>query len=113
MRADARRNYERILECAREAFAEYGPEAPLDEVARRAAVGPGTLYRHFPNRDALIEAVYRSSSEALAELAAGLTETFSPLDALEQWLRCQVRFVMHDRTLAMTLKSAIVRGSET
>ncbi|MGW0054705.1 MULTISPECIES: TetR/AcrR family transcriptional regulator [Nocardia] len=113
MRADARRNYERILECAREAFAEHGPEAPLDEVARRAAVGPGTLYRHFPNRDALIEAVYRSSIEALAELAAELTETLPPLEALEQWFRAQVRFVMDKRSLAVTLKAAIDRGSQT
>ncbi|PPJ25166.1 TetR/AcrR family transcriptional regulator [Nocardia nova] len=113
MRADARRNYERILECAREAFAEHGPEAPLDEVARRAAVGPGTLYRHFPNRDALIEAVYRSSIEALAELAAELTETLRPLDALEQWFRAQVRFVMDKRSLAVTLKAAIDHGSQT
>ncbi|WP_227984049.1 TetR/AcrR family transcriptional regulator [Nocardia spumae] len=112
MRADARRNYQRIVDCAREAFAEHGPEAPLDDVARRAGVGPGTLYRHFPNRDALIEAVYRSSIEGLAELAYELTRTHPPLEALELWFRAQVDYVMDKRSLAVTLKAAIDRGSE-
>ncbi|WP_024799634.1 TetR/AcrR family transcriptional regulator [Nocardia sp. BMG51109] len=113
MRADARRNYERIVECAREAFAEHGPEAPLDEIGRRAGVGPGTLYRHFPNRDALIEAVYRSRIEALAARAYELIETLSPAEALDQWFRAQVDFVMDKRSLAATLKAAIDRSSET
>ncbi|MBF6174787.1 TetR/AcrR family transcriptional regulator [Nocardia blacklockiae] len=113
MRADARRNYERIIECAREAFAEFGPEAPLDDIARRAGVGPGTLYRHFPNRDALIEAVYRSSIEALSARAYELIDTLSPEEALEQWFRAQVDFVMDKRSLAVTLKAAIDRSSET
>jgi AcrR family transcriptional regulator len=107
MRADARRNYERILACARAAFAEHGPEAPLDDIARRACVGPGTLYRHFPNRDALMAAVYLSSIEALAQRAHELCETRSPLDALEQWLRALVDFVMNERSLAVTLKSTM------
>ncbi len=113
MRADARRNYERIIDCAREAFAEHGPEAPLDDIARRAGVGPGTLYRHFPRRDALIEAVYRSSIETLAARAYEMIETLSPAEALEQWFRMQVDFVMDKRSLAATLKAAIDRGSET
>ncbi|WP_460695433.1 TetR/AcrR family transcriptional regulator [Nocardia thraciensis] len=113
MRADARRNYERIVDCAREAFAEHGPEAPLDDIARRAGVGPGTLYRHFPNRDALIEAVYRSSIETLAARAHELIETLSPAEALAEWFRMQVEFVMDKRSLAATLKAAIDRGSET
>ncbi|MFJ1457499.1 TetR/AcrR family transcriptional regulator [Nocardia sp. N2S4-5] len=113
MRADARRNYERIIECAREAFAEHGPQAPLDDIARRAGVGPGTLYRHFPQRDALIEAVYRSSIEGLAAEAHKLVETRSPTDALEQWFRAQVDFVMDKRSLAATLKAAIDRDSAT
>ncbi|WP_280313837.1 TetR/AcrR family transcriptional regulator [Nocardia wallacei] len=113
MRADARRNYERIIECAREAFAEHGPQAPLDDIARRAGVGPGTLYRHFPQRDALIEAVYRSSIERLAAEAHQLVETRSPTEALEQWFRAQVDFVMDKRSLAATLKAAIDRDSET
>nr|WP_040750027.1 TetR/AcrR family transcriptional regulator [Nocardia transvalensis] len=113
MRADARRNYERIIECARAAFAEHGPEAPLDDIARRAGVGPGTLYRHFPQRDALIEAVYRSSIETLSARAHELAETRPPAEALEQWFRAQVDFVMDKRSLAATLKAAIDRSSET
>jgi len=113
MRADARRNYERILECARQAFTEFGPEAPLDDIARRAGVGPGTLYRHFPHREALIEAVYRSSVEDLSHRAEELLETCSPLDALQQWMRAQVAFVMGRRGLAITLKAALDHDSET
>lgn len=113
MRADARRNYERIVECAREAFAEDGPEVPLDDIARRAAVGPGTLYRHFPNREALIEAVYRASIERLSQRAYELLETASPADAFEQWMREQVDFVMDKRSLATTLKALIDHDSET
>jgi len=113
MRADARRNYERILECARQAFTDCGPEAPLDEIARRAGVGPGTLYRHFPHREALLEAVYRSSIEDLSRRADELLETCSPLDALQQWMAAQVEFIMARRGLALTIKAALDHGSET
>ncbi|WP_245745944.1 TetR/AcrR family transcriptional regulator [Nocardia altamirensis] len=113
MRADARRNYERIVETAREAFAEHGPDAPLDDIARRAGVGAGTLYRHFPNREALIEAVYRSSIETLCRRSGELRETMPPVDALEQWMREQVAWVMDKRSLATTLKALIDHDSET
>lgn len=114
MRADARRNYERILECARQTFSELGTEAPLDEIARRTGVGPGTLYRHFPNREALIEAVYRSSIEALSRRAQELLDSdYTPLEALDLWVRAQVDFVLHRRGLAVTLKAALDRDSET
>lgn len=113
MRADARRNYERILECARQAFTDCGPEAPLDEIARRAGVGPGTLYRHFPHREALLEAVYRSSIEDLSRRADELLETRSPLDALQHWMTAQVEFIMNRRGLALTLKAALDPESET
>ncbi|PXX61541.1 TetR family transcriptional regulator [Nocardia tenerifensis] len=113
MRADARRNYERIVECAREAFADDGPDAPLDDIARRAAVGPGTLYRHFPNREALIEAVYRDSIERLSERAYELLESRSPAAAIEQWMREQVAFVLDRRSLATTLKALIDHESAT
>src|SRR5271170_6119671 len=66
-RADAQRNRERILEVAKEAFTRDGAAASLDDIARQAGIGPGTLYRHFPTRDALIEAVYRSEVEKLAD----------------------------------------------
>lgn len=113
MRADARRNYERILECARQAFVECGPEAPLDEIARRAGVGPGTLYRHFPQREALLEAVYRSSIEDLSRRADELLATCTPLDALRLWMSAQVEFIMARRGLALTLKAALDPGSDT
>jgi AcrR family transcriptional regulator len=113
MRADARRNYERIITVARDAFAEHGPEAPLDDIARRACIGPGTLYRHFPNREALIEAVYRADIERLTQRAHELAETHSPRDALAEWMRAQVDFVRSKRGLAATLKAAMDRDSET
>lgn len=113
MRADARRNYERIVANARDAFAEHGPEAPLDDIARRACVGPGTLYRHFPNREALIEAVYRADIEQLSRRATELSETETPGDALAEWLREQVDFITKNHGLAASLKAAMDRDSET
>ncbi|WP_026343632.1 TetR/AcrR family transcriptional regulator [Nocardia sp. BMG111209] len=113
MRADARRNYERIIECARQAFTEHGPEAPLDDIARRACVGAGTLYRHFPNREALIEAVYRARIEHLAGRAFELIETLEPMKALEQWLHDQVAYVLSEHSLALTLKASMDQTTET
>ncbi|WP_431921406.1 TetR/AcrR family transcriptional regulator [Amycolatopsis tucumanensis] len=113
MRADARRNYERILVTAREAFREHGPDAPLDDIARRASVGAGTLYRHFPTRETLIEAVYRDDIETLSSAAHRLLEEHEPGEALELWMREQVAFVLHKRGLAATLKAAMDRDSET
>ncbi len=85
-RADAARNRERILEVAKEAFTRDGAEASLDDIARRSGVGSGTLYRHFPTRDSLIEAVYRSEVEKLAESEQRLASTLSPLEALRTWM---------------------------
>jgi AcrR family transcriptional regulator len=113
MRADARRNYERIVATAREVFSEQGADAPLDEIVRRAGVGAGTLYRHFPHRDALLEAVYRGEIEQLSARAYELLEEHSPEDALAQWLREQVHWNLHGRGLATTLKAALDRESET
>jgi AcrR family transcriptional regulator len=87
-RADARRNYELLLTHARNAFAEHGTEASLRDVARRAGVGIGTLYRHFPTRDALLEAVLRDGFDRLRERADTLTAaSLAPRDALLEWLR--------------------------
>jgi AcrR family transcriptional regulator len=77
MRADARRNVDRLLTAARQAFIEHGSDASLDEIARRAGVGPGTLYRHFPNRGALIEAVYRDGVATLCQTGDRLAATES------------------------------------
>jgi AcrR family transcriptional regulator len=85
-RADAARNRERILEVAREAFTRDGASASLDEIARRSGVGSGTLYRHFPTRDTLIEAVYRSEVEKLAAAEQRFADTMPPLEALRSWM---------------------------
>jgi AcrR family transcriptional regulator len=89
-RADARRNHDRLLGAARAVFTEQGPDAPLEEVARRAGVGIGTLYRHFPTREALITAVFFDRIETLRARAEELAESESPVDALRLWLREQL-----------------------
>ncbi len=93
-RADARRNFDALLVAAREVFAEEGTSASLEEIARRAGVGIGTLYRNFPNRRDLFEAVYVDEVEALARVAEGLTD-IDPWEALVIWLR---RFVGYATT---------------
>jgi AcrR family transcriptional regulator len=85
-RADAKRNRERILEVAKEAFTRFGATASLDDIARRSGIGSGTLYRHFPTRDALIEAVYRSEVEKLAAAGPRFAATLPPLEALRAWM---------------------------
>ncbi len=112
MRADARRNYARLVEVAREAFTEHGADAPLDEIARRAGVGPGTLYRHFPTREALIEAVYRGDVEDLCTQAYHLLETGDPAKALEEWMRAQVAHVQRKRGLGTALVACFGVDSE-
>src|ERR1700758_1962448 len=91
-RADAIRNRERVVEAAKAVFSQGGPEASLETVARRAGVGIGTLYRHFPTREALYEAVYRREVEQLVELADQLTSEPSPVDALRRWLHSNIEF---------------------
>ncbi|HEY3749521.1 MAG TPA: helix-turn-helix domain-containing protein [Pseudonocardiaceae bacterium] len=113
MRADARRNAELLIATAREVFTEKGAEAPLDEIAKRAGVGAGTLYRHFPTRESLVEAVYRGEVDALAELAHQLLAEHEPADALTRWMREQVVFVNHRRGLASSLKETLRAGTET
>src|SRR5215472_6078720 len=88
MRADAQRNYARLLSAAMAAFTEHGADdTSLEEIARRAGVGIGTLYRHFPTRQALLEAVYRDQVEALRARADDLTGSDDPGEALAAWLR--------------------------
>src|SRR6267143_4534968 len=86
-RADAVRNRERVLAAAKAVFSAGGPDASLEAVARRADVGIGTLYRHFPTREALYEAVYRHEVEQLGELAEKLKGEASPVEALRLWLQ--------------------------
>ncbi len=110
-RSDAQRNRERILEVAKGAFTRYGADASLDEIAKTAGVGPGTLYRHFPTRDALIEAVYRSEVEKLAEAARGFAAAMSPVEALRAWLLLFVDYVAAKHIIAPALNS--VAGGPT
>jgi len=92
-RADAERNRVRLLETAKAAFAEKGSGASLDEIARTAGVGAGTLYRHFPTRDALVAAVYRNETEQLVAAADRLAKTHPPLTALREWLLLFVDYI--------------------
>jgi AcrR family transcriptional regulator len=102
-RADATRNVERLIVAAREAFAANGPNAPLDDIARAAGVGAGTLYRHFPTRIDLFEAVYRDSVERLSEEGDRLAESEPPAEALVDWLKGFVTVVSQKQGLAAAL----------
>jgi AcrR family transcriptional regulator len=106
MRADARRNYTRLVEEARAAFAEHGPAASLDDIARRAGVASGTLYRHFATREELIEAVLRDRVEALAERGTELLTAAEPFDALDQWLHA----VLDHATVYRGLSAELMTG---
>ena len=110
LRADAQRNRERILEVARLAFTRNGAETSLDDIARQAAVGPGTLYRHFPTRDALIEAVYRSEVEKLTSSGQRFAATMPPLEALRAWM---LLFIDHvaDKRLILPAMDTVPGGS--
>jgi AcrR family transcriptional regulator len=110
-RADARRNYEKVLAAARDAFAEGGTATSLEEIARRAQVGIGTLYRHFPNRQALLEAVYVDEVEGMCRSAADLAE-LPPWEALVGWLRGFVAYLATKQALAQELLSYVERDAE-
>jgi AcrR family transcriptional regulator len=107
MRADARRNDERLLSTASAAFAEHGVGVCLEEIARRAGVGIGTLYRHFPTRQALVEAVYHDQIAALCAQAQDLLDSPAPEDALATWLRAVVSHGTMKRGLAEFLQTAM------
>jgi AcrR family transcriptional regulator len=102
MRADARRNYEKLVATARDVFAAEGTSAPLEDIAERAGVGIGTLYRHFPTRQALLEAVYREEVQSIADSAAALSE-LPPWEALTRWLDLYVGFAATKRALTEAL----------
>lgn len=101
-RADARRNYEKVLTAAREAFAEGGESTALEEIARRADVGIGTLYRHFPNRQALLEALYAAEVEEMCRSAAELDDA-DPWEALNGWFERFIAYIGTKRALASEL----------
>jgi AcrR family transcriptional regulator len=111
-RADAQRNRERILAVAKEAFTQYGVNVSLDDVARQAAVGAGTLYRHFPTRDALLEAVYRTEVEKLALAEKQLTETLPPIEALRAWMLLFVDYIAAKQIIAPALNTMVGKPSK-
>jgi AcrR family transcriptional regulator len=106
-RTDALRNRERILEVAKAAFTRQGANASLEEIAKQAGVGTGTLYRHFPTRDALIEGVYRNEVEKLAAAASRFAEKMSPIEALRAWMLLLVDHIAAKHIVAPALNSIV------
>lgn len=111
-RADAVRNRERVLKAAKAVFSAGGPDASLEAVARTAGVGIGTLYRHFPTREALFEAVYRREVQQLTDLAEQLKQEAKPTDALRHWMRSNVTFVATKKGMSAALALAAYKNSE-
>ena len=106
-RADAQRNRERILEIAKQAFTRSGADTSLDDIAKRAGVGPGTLYRHFPTREELLKAVYRNELENLATAGEKFAETMPPVEALRAWLLLFVDAVAAKKIIAPALNTLV------
>jgi AcrR family transcriptional regulator len=104
-RADAQRNRERILEVAKQVFTRRGAEASMDEIARRAKIGPGTLYRHFPTRDDLLAAVYISEVEKLAESQRKFSAELPPVEALRAWMLVFIDYIAAKRIIAPALNA--------
>jgi AcrR family transcriptional regulator len=111
-RADAVRNRERVLEAAKAVFSAGGQDSSLEAVAKRAGVGIGTLYRHFPTREALFEAVYRREVQQLVELAEALKNEAAPVEALRRWLRSNVEFVATKKGMLAALALTVHGSSE-
>ena len=111
-RADSVRNRERVLAAARAVFAAGGPAASLEAVAQAAGVGVGTLYRHFPTRQALFEAVYRNEVEQLVDLAGSLAADLAPLEALRRWMHANVEFVATKKGMSTALAIVVHSSSD-
>ncbi|GAA0571064.1 TetR/AcrR family transcriptional regulator [Kribbella sandramycini] len=110
-RADAARNYDLLVTAARASFAEHGTDTSLEEIARRAGVGIGTLYRRFPSRSALLEAVYVDEIQSVCDRAYDFDRELSPFDALAAWLRSFVDYGLAKKTLAGELLAALGKDS--
>lgn len=106
-RADAERNRQRILEIAKKAFTRSGGNISLDDLARQAGIGPGTLYRHFPTRDALLEAVYRTEVEKLAAAERELSQAMPPVEALRAWMLLFVDYIAAKQIIAPALNTLV------
>ena len=111
-RSDSVRNRARLIEAARAVFAVGGPAGSLEAVAREAGVGVGTLYRHFPTRQSLFEAVYRTEVEQLVSIADRLATDLPPLEALRQWLHANVAFVATKKGMSAALAVAVHASSD-
>lgn len=111
-RMDAQRNRERILEVAKAAFTRFGADASLDDIAGQAGVGAGTLYRHFPTRDALIEAVYRSEVDKLAQAARMFADEMPAIEALRAWMLLLVDHIAAKQITAPALNSVVGGASK-
>lgn len=110
-RSDARRNRQRLLEAATAAFTAHGALVSLESIARDAGVGIGTLYRHFPNREALVEAVYRAELAEVAAAAAQLLQRHPPKTALRRWMDRYANFVATKRGMAESLQAIFESGA--
>jgi AcrR family transcriptional regulator len=106
-RIDAQRNRQRILEVAKQAFTQSGANASLDDIAKQAGVGPGTLYRHFPTREELLQAVYRSEMEKLAAAERRFAQSMEPIEALRAWLLLFVDAIETKHLIAPVLNALI------
>ena len=104
---DAQRNRKRLLEVAKEAFARSGADASLDDIARQAGVGPGTLYRHFPTREALIEAVYHTEVDKLAAAERELSAKLPPVEALRAWMLLFIDYIATKQLIAPALNTLV------
>jgi AcrR family transcriptional regulator len=111
-RADGLRNRERVLEAAKAVFSTGGTNGSLEAVARHAGVGIGTLYRHFPTREALFEAVYRREVEQLVDLAQQLKAEASPVDALRRWMQSNVEFIATKKGMSAALALVVQSSSD-
>jgi AcrR family transcriptional regulator len=111
-RADSVRNRDRLLVAAHDVFSAGGPDASLEAVARAAGVGIGTLYRHFPTREALFQAVYRREVDQLVDLAVSLAAEGSPLEALRRWLHANIGMIATKKGMLAALAPAVDRSSE-
>lgn len=110
LRADAQRNRDRLLQVAVRAFSQEGPEVTLDAIAKEAGVGIGTLYRHFPTRESLVEAAYRNELAKLCDAVAGLLGSMSPDAALRAWMDRFVEYMTTKRGMADALRAVIASG---
>ena len=106
-RSDAQRNRERILEIAKQAYARFGVNTSLDDIAKEAGVGPGTLYRHFPTREDLLAAVYRTEAEKLAAAEREFTDKLPPVEALRAWMLLFVDYIAAKKIIAPALNALV------